>query len=413
MKTRVRRFSLPQPPSAGSRFAIAGIAVVVASLVGAAAAGACAVYDKSLLEPLPVATEAGGGGDAAPEASPELDAGCALATAPPKPSAPDGPDVATLVLAVDSLRLDDDATVDAGGDPLPEGLDLDGVCTCPGPESCTPPAQLSSTAQKARCDGDGGRDNAAGRLFATFAGLSPTFRATRLRESIRRGGATILLVLSHYNGTRNDPSVTVSAFLSPGIEDLRADGGAAVPRFDGTDRWTVSPASLIGGETLLGVDCDTQPTCLPLYADRDAYVNDGALVARLDFPVGVTEGFVLLIQSATVVGTLAGSGATTTLTKAQAAGRVSTKSILVGLGTLQDPFSSGYMCKNNPTYLNVKKTICASADVAADPRADRTAAPCDALAAAVGFSASPAHLGVVFAPTKKSNECDGATDQCP
>lgn len=413
MWTHVRRFSLPFPCSARSRMAVAAIGVAAVGAVGAGAVGvACAVYDKSLLEPLPAVVEAGGA-DAAPEASAEPDGGCVLATAPPKPNVPDGPDVAPFVLAVDSLRLDDDPTVDAGGAPVPVGLDLDGVCTCPGPESCTPPSQVSSTAQKARCDGDGGRDNAGGRLFATFAGLSPTFQATRLRDSIRRGGATILLAVRRYNGTADDPSVTVSAFLSPGIEDLRADGGAAVPRFDGTDRWTVSPTSLIGGETLVGADCDTNPSCLPLYADRDAYVSQGTLVARLDFPVGVTEGFVLLIQSATVYGTLGGSGPTATLTKAQAVGRVSTQGILTGLGTLEDPFSSSYMCKNNPTYQNVKKTICAAADVAADPRADRTPAACNALAAAVGFSASPAHLGVVFAPKPKSTECDGWTDQCP
>ena len=200
----------------------------------------------------------------------------------------------------------------------------------------------------------------------------------------------MVFVLSRYNGGPDDPSVTVALYLSPGFEGRRLDGGIgdageSSPLFDGTDRWTISPTSLIGGSTLVGTDCETATTCAPLYVDSDAYVTGGTLVAHLDFPIGVSDRFVLLVSSATVTGTLQRQGASARLQGGQVSGRASAENILSGMGLLQDPFSSDYLCKNNPTYLNVKQTLCASADVATDPRLDNTGAPCDALAAASDF----------------------------
>src|SRR5438876_405466 len=43
-----------------------------------------------------------------------------------------------------------------GGAP-PTGFDLDGVCTCPAPDSCT-----NSFTTKPHCDGNGGGDNSGG-----------------------------------------------------------------------------------------------------------------------------------------------------------------------------------------------------------------------------------------------------------
>lgn len=385
-------------------------------LAGAALAVTCAVYDSSLLLP----ADAGApdaGADAGSEAGPGDDGGCALARPPGRPAGADGPDGPRIVMAVDSLRLDDDSATDAGI-AVADGYDVDGVCTCPGPESCKAPAQTSSTAAKARCDGDGGRDNAAGKLFTTFAKLSSTFQPSRLRDGIRKGNTSMVFVLTRYNGAPDDPSVTVSLYLSPGFEGRRLDGGVgdageSSPLFDGTDRWTISPTSLIGGATLVGTDCETATTCAPLYVDSDAYVAGGTLVAHLDFPIGVSDRFVLLVSSATVTGQLLRQGAGARLERGQVAGRAAASNILSGMGLLQDPFSSDYLCKNNPTYLNVKQTLCASADVAADPRADNTGAPCDALAAAVAFSASPARLGVVLEEAPAPTTCPGWRDQCP
>jgi hypothetical protein len=133
--------------------------VALAALVLAA----CSIYDPSLLAPLADATPAV---DAGPEATtPDADT-CVHAAAPRPPAADDGTATLDIVFAADSLQLLEAKT--------PLGLDLDNLCTCPGPEAC----RSVSTPPKAHCDDDAGRDNSGGQTIATFSTVSDTFNET-------------------------------------------------------------------------------------------------------------------------------------------------------------------------------------------------------------------------------------------
>ena len=206
---------------------------------------------------------------------------CVHASVPVRPTTPDGPNTASLVFAFDAVRFDTDEQ--GGGLPKPLGLDLDTTCTCDDPklepESCVPP----DAGLKRPCDGPDGRDNAAGPLLSAASVAGKGAGPAAFQKKIESGTFNVLMTLDGWNGLPDDPSVLVGMQLSNGIEGTQSDAGAPRPRFDGTDVWTVSPTSVLGGVGLAGTDCRVKPaTCIPVRVDTSAYVKDGTIVAHLD-----------------------------------------------------------------------------------------------------------------------------------
>ena len=206
---------------------------------------------------------------------------CVHASVPVRPTTPDGPNTASLVFAFDAVRFDTDEQ--DGGLPKPLGLDLDTTCTCDDPklepESCVPP----DAGLKRPCDGPDGRDNAAGPLLSAASVAGKGAGPAAFQKKIESGTFNVLMTLDGWNGLPDDPSVLVGMQLSNGIEGTQSDAGAPRPRFDGTDVWTVSPTSVLGGVELAGTDCRLKPaTCIPVRVDTSAYVKDGTIVAHLD-----------------------------------------------------------------------------------------------------------------------------------
>ena len=78
----------------------------------------------------------------------------------------------------------------------------------------------------------------------------------------------MLLEIPDYNGTENDPVVTVKYYMSNGLNP-DADGGIPTPKFDGTDRWTIDPSST------------WQRRRKGSYSDDAGYVAKGTLVANM------------------------------------------------------------------------------------------------------------------------------------
>ena len=343
---------------------------------------------------------------------------CIHASAPERPTTPDGPNTPGLVFAFDAVRFDTDEQ--DGGLPKPQGLDLDKSCTCDDPklepESCTPP---DAGSVKRACDGPDGRDNAAGPLISAASVAGKGVGPAAFQKKIDSGTFNVLMTLDGWNGLPDDPSVVVGAVLSHGIEGSQTDAGFSPPRFDGTDVWTIAPASVLGGAELTGTDCRLKPaTCIPVRADTSAYVRDGTIVAHLDLQVPLESSvgaFQIEYLGATTRATIVKEGDHYRAT-GEIVGRWPIQRLLPSLARLPNPLGSGRpLCATDAgleIYAIVKKSACESVDLAANPAADRTSARCDAISNAISFSAVTATTGTIYQPAGEPSECPDFTDTC-
>ncbi len=387
-----------------------------ASGVVGAGWSACSIYDSSLLLP---GVDAGGPDVGAfdagplPDATPARDADtCPHERWPSRPASDTPGDASTgsIVLALTSLNLG--FPTDAGLAPQRLGYDLDERCTCPGPESCKTAVPVM------HCDEDGGRDNSIGGIiqrFGAFGGvLDPTGIAMRLKLGIY--GLAVRIV--GYNGGADDTKVRVEVYVSAGMDGVQYDGGKPTPpAYDGNDRWTVDPSSLLGGNPD-GTDCGNDNVlCVPKNFDDNAYVSGGVLVSSLpELPLSLgTNAIAVLLVGSVVTGTLTQDAVGYRLDDAQIVGRWATKNLLPAFQVFGDPFApGGHLCGDSGTYQNLKVVICQNADITSFPTEDNMNAPCDSVSAAFGFTASAAKLGVVSTHAPSSTPCGpGWTDDCP
>ena len=335
-------------------------------------------------------------------AAPDGSAGsCVLAGWPQRPAEEDQVDDGTLELVFALSTLDVGVT-DAGTQTT-RGFDLDGVCTCPSADSCGRPPDAGTA-----CDADGGVDERGTELIATLAAIG-RYR-TDATEDLRKGKRSFLLRLVGYNGRADDRKVELSVFSSEGTE-LDDAGSRLTPRRDGSDRWTVSRSSLIGGNV------GARGPYLPNFVDLDAYVADGWLVSRLVFPVlmGDLDMVMLPTEAVTVARIVPTTPGMFRLDDGRTVGRWPVEAVLEEISVIPDPLlaDGGGICGASPLYAGIKERICASRDIARDPRNDRTAAACDALATTVVFSAEAAQLGTIVAPSPPVRRCGVAwSDVC-
>ncbi len=392
--------------------------VVILTLATASAWSACTIYDKSLLLALPTEGDDGGttdGGttDGAIEAgTPE--AGCQLFAPPSPPAANDGSGNVDVLFAMSAFRLVPDGTASVNHPRAPVPIDIDQRCTCPGAASCTSPAA------KPDCDVDGGGDDATGDLWSTFATLAPSqFNDDSLNTGLRLGYNGTLFRVRNYNGSNNDTQVTLIAYESPGTVGVETKM-AASPKYDGTDVWTVNPASLVGG---IGVDagagCEGNDTiCLPLVYDTKAYVSNGTLVAHISLTVtagDVNTRLRVALSDVVLVAPLIFDGKSYRVDEGQFAGRWALPDFLGALQSVPDPLDGTQgLCGASTTYGNVKQMGCEKRDVMSAQAKDNTGAQCNALSLTVSFSAVQAHLGPVFQPPPPAERCGaGYSDSCP
>lgn len=359
---------------------------------------ACAVYGPSLLE----AADAGPDATAEGGADSGAESGCVGATWPGRPAADDPAawDGGDVVVAVSAL----DVSPDAGGGNL-RGWNLDRTCTCPGAPSCNPGDAAIF------CDDALGRDNSAAILFADLGALGGgVFDSTKISSKIVAGEFSVVLRLLDYNGAANDRQVTAAIFASPGTTGVEDGGNPTPPKFDGTDVWTIDPATLFGGNGPPYVS-------LPDTTDTAAYVSGGVLVASLNQVIVSISGtsVPIFLTGATVTARVSpnGSGGFR-LDDGLLSGRWPSGRLLTGLSGVKDPLMSGtYLCGDSGTYLALKRIICDGRDIVAAVQNDNTGAPCDALSISIGFTAVSARMGAVHAKTPPTAAC-GATwdDDC-
>lgn len=338
---------------------------------------------------------------------------CIHAGPPARPTAADGPSLEPQVFALDAIRFfNDDA--DASVVPLLVGMDLDGTCTCPEPESCIPPGDAGART----CDLSDGRDNAAGPLLSLFSTLARGSGPERTVGQIRKGLFDLLVSVQGWNGQPDDPTVIVGVQLSSGTEGVTNDAGT-VPRFDGTDVWTVNPGSVLGGADIVGKDCRTASlSCIPARVDTNAYVTGGVIVAHLDvpFPLQGSSGVLHIdFAAATLTARITPFGTSYRLA-GEIAGRWPADNLLHSFSRVPNPTDGRALCSTDAgleIYALVRQNVCTSLDLTADPAADRNGARCNALSNTLSFTATHATLGTVYESPQAPDECPGFDATCP
>ncbi|MEM9877025.1 MAG: hypothetical protein AAF928_19155, partial [Myxococcota bacterium] len=304
------------------------------------------------------------------------------------------------------------------------GYDLDGECGPDGPRSCTRP----SFADRPASDGPDGIDNNLARMFGAFSVLESSLTSEGLSAGIAAGEWTILLAVRGYDGTADDPQVSVAILPSPGFRFDPCNGETDVPQWDGTDRWPVHATSLLddggdagGGD---GAGGDGAGACVgerdpalnrPRFVDDNAYVANGTLVASLpvagitlsggDVPVTITlsSGFITARVEAGERGW--------TLRDGLLVGRWPSNDVLDAMSNIAT--ANGSLCVGDSLYTELKRAVCGFVDIATN---DVPTAVCDAISFAVAFDALPAELGAVHRSTTVPTTCpagqDPADDTC-
>jgi len=317
------------------------------------------------------------------------------------------------------IRLD-------GGAPPVFGYNLDGICTCPAQESCAP-----RMAGDTHCDDEGGIDDGTVKIFNFFAGLTQgLFNQDTYNNNISvKGGNGLVFRIRHYNGGLNDKQVELAVFVSDGTV-ITTDGGShPPPKWDGNDVWSLDVGSVFNAVGDGGV------AAIPTYADTNAYVTNGVLVASaadpvlhptstLDVPFRLTPdpatgsalgNITLALQGTIITATIASEPATGLyqLTDGIFAGRYPTSALVETLGTFPDPQTGGHLCPGTPTFSNIQPQICRGADIFRSPLPMDPAGRCDALSTSVSFTAFPAKMGSTFFRNPDPAYCGDASTDCP
>jgi hypothetical protein len=325
---------------------------------------------------------------------PPEDAGCVVAHWPEAPRTEDGSGNVGFIVALKEIGLSTDP-------PTPvTGYDLDGVCTCPGPEACVPRVAEAG----AHCDEPGGRDLSMNKNVYAVISQSPGFSADRLNANLTKGRYGILARVENYNGGKNDKSVRVSVYLSSGTP------GDAGPSWDGGDPWDLDPASLTS---------DAGPP-VSQYVDDTAYVADGVLVAsklsgvKLALGVG-SESIDLELAQAVMTAKVVARGDAFALEDGLVVGRWPTKNVLKAVAPLNAPGLGVPLCSPiaKALYDYAKTSICRAADISSNPARDPDkGADCDALSFGMRFVAEPAKFGGIRAKIYVDAGCKDWNDDC-
>ena len=362
---------------------------------------------------LPESTDAGDGGDTGSDGG----SGCTPDHPPANSGISDddaGADF-TFAMSTFGIGLEKTATTDIY-------WDLDNVCTCIDPkaiEQCKRPV----AADPDTCDLPGGRDATGNRALQLIASAVPKISDQTLAAQIQAGHFGALVSLRGYNGGLNDSRVQVDIVPSYGTVTLQAgkpqvtgDAGLLVNPpvvHDGNDLWSIEPqfGSLDG--TLV-----SSP-----FADRNAYVRDGLLVAHFtvlfmvaQFDITNSNPIVFRITDVVVAAKLEKDDAGSYhLTGGKMGGRVRAADMLRSFNVWTDPLQSSVgMCDGSPTYGAIQAKLCDKLDVRSPASDDGKGLPCDALSFGIQFASEPAKVyGPWPYPYAKTTCFNGTIDTTP
>lgn len=342
---------------------------------------------------------------------------------------PEKSDDATMIdaiyVALTEVRM---GSTNRAGERTPDawadfGFDLDGLCTnsstCPGREEIG----CRRAGPAVPFDGQLCRDNTFARLqpvLATVPELGNEFGLNQevFNCALWRGSYNTLIRISEYNGQANDAHVRVDFYASPGIQDALSwtcpadDFREAYPPWRSSRKWGIDQSWLSGSIGAPGTLPDSR------YADADAYVRGGYLVAQV--PEGSPQGFLgdgapyrgfmYKVRRGSFVARLAqGQDNTWSLDDGLMAGRILKEDLLQGFREAGFCGSGGLetFYSNMLTYIDEDADVLASGKV--DPNAD-----CDAMSYAIGFKARQATPGsaVEVAPRIECCPPHKTTEEC-
>lgn len=276
---------------------------------------------------------------------------CRHAYLPEAGTSSDGVDVPSAVYSLNlSFAAEDDA-----------GFDLDGVCSDRDAttSSCAPVCDAGVA------DDLEGRDNAAGTILANINAITASLGAVPHDTNHR---FRLLIRLSNYNGTDEDPSVRVGRrYRSHGIAPVSLDA-AVTPTKDGQDVWTVTADSLVGTDVAR--------------ATVGGFVTQGRLAARLDslvVPYGAPGFFSansaghIEIALARVALVLPMPHSSVSARGGVIVGAWSATEIMRAVSTLREPDGGPFLCGDAGYFPYLKGIVCANADLSLG------ASPCEAL----------------------------------
>ena len=357
--------------------------------------GGCSVFDPDLIEP----TDDDGTVDMGPV---EIDLGPSvegLRRVPPRPTTPDAEDVDPVTFVLRDVQL----SQDAGGAWRDIGLDLDGYDTqVPALESeCLPPDDTADPPS----DGEEGIDNVFGaELFPVVALALPDLQE-RARDNHLAGLGTIMLTVTGWNGTGDDPRMTIEltqaaagTSASPDSVEFSdfdlvniADGLAApAPSWDGNDTYWARDDNYFGGE--------------PLVVDNNAYVKDGTVVMRLpdrieiQFFAGDDAGITVKLIDAFAFATL--DSDFENIVQATVAGRWRVLDLLASGDNIG-------VCQGSAERGIVENQLDKIADVLSTPVGGVEGATCDAVSLGVTFTGRRASYAGVGPSRPLPNPCAG------
>ena len=363
------------------------------------------------------------GGDAGH--GPTTGEACDRALAPAAPTSEDTTEIPEIYFAFDEIKVDTLAAVDGGIAPA-RGYDLDGLCTAcspdagnlPTPPSCVVARSAATTGgPTAQCDQSNGRDNNLGAMFNTIIGFVPGAKSDFATEKIRAGLFTILVDVKGWNGKNDDPSVSVTIYGSLGLEPT-----SSVPAFDGTDTWSLDPASLVEGDSKIGLDCRLDASSCTPVGDRvaqagNAYVSGGTLVAKFaaaPLNIDTNVGSLLFdLDAPQLVAKIGKDDTGRYRLQGELVGRWPVDKALHAIGSLVFPDVTGKiapLCTSSIYYGPVKIVVCSEPDLPTQVDGG-SGEPCGAISSAIAFKASDeARPSFVYQRDAGSGLC--ATDTC-
>ena len=332
---------------------------------------------------------------------------CASAKAPERAKSATAPslrDIGPIYLGWSQLTLD--STRVGGGDMQRAsfGLDLDGVCTnaadCPQIQDA-----VSCHARSAQLPYDG--DKCIDNAFADLVSLTTLIPQLGQRYGwseaafncgLRRGSYNMIMRITGFNGTADDPKVRVDWYTSNGLQsppswdcanDRAADHAQA---WDASAPWRLSAAELVGEIGMPGQLPDSH------VSDPDAFISGGVLVSQM--PDGAAlrlagdgqpfRGFYLPLHEGRWIGRLV-RGADDqhwSLRDGLVVGRARSGEVMAGLR--DQGFCMGVGLDSFYEYVSM--VVDEYADVLADG-SDHPEALCDALSVGIGFNAAPVTPG--------------------
>jgi len=354
--------------------------------------------------------------DAGIEAAPtEAGASCELALPPARPLADDAAPGTNLRL---HFAMVDMWILPRPGDPV-AGYDLDGLCTCPGRAACRPLVvpDAAPLDTNERCDGPGGRDNASYPRYLALRDITKEYSEEYWAAELQSGRQTALIEVADYNGGKNDVQVSVALAAAAGFRRMTDAGPDAAPQFDGQDQWALRDTEVPQGLPLgVGGTCTSMlGDCATRSVDRNAYVRDGVLVARIDglfpWPLGSLPWRVDMRRGYLVARIERQGSGLFALEGGQVAGRVSAKDFLNVYGRIVVPPLTVPLCRS-AFFETFRAPFCQALDLPLDGDLDGRDTSCDAMSSSFKFRAVSAQLGGLITYPLDGDGCKGIELTC-